>query len=124
MRKDEVVTDLCRKWQEILKLNDWRVVVELARESEFSVPDRAGEVFITLSKGEALIRLLDPFIPTEDCLFPYDMEQTLVHELLHLHFTTFEPKDDDLKYAFWELAIDRLATILVELHRQTQKIIV
>ena len=118
MRQDKDVDILCRKWQDILRLNDWNVAVELIRESEFSEPDRAGEVYITLSKGEALILLLDPLIPTQDCPFPYDMEQTLVHELLHLHFATFEPQDDDLKHDLWERAVESITKTLIALYRR------
>ena len=121
MTHDGCVDDLCRKWQEILKLNNWEVVVKLGRPDELSETDREGECFINLPKGEALIRLLDPKIPY-DFTFQYDVEKVLVHELLHLSFAPFEPEDDSLRHDLWEQTIERMAKTLVAFQRRVENL--
>ena len=119
MRNDSQIDELCKRWQEILKLNDWDVRVNLGRPDELSEPDREGEVFINIAKGEALIYLLDPDIQY-DFPFPYDMEKVLVHELLHLSCATFEPEDDPLRHDLWERMVEQTAKTLVELQRKVE----
>lgn len=119
MRQDEAVYSLCQKWQDILKLNDWDIVVEVGRPDELSEPDREGEAFINLAKGEALIRLLDPNA-MYDFPFPYDMEKVLVHELLHLSCASFEPEEDPLRHDLWERMIEQTAKTMVEFQRKVE----
>ncbi len=49
-----------------------------------------------------------------------DMEQSLVHELLHVMFKPFEGKvpDDSLERQFLEQSINKLAYALVKLKRR------
>lgn len=47
----------------------------------------------------------------------YDMEQTLVHELLHIRFEPFTPKSGTLQYDLWEQTVDVLASSLVAAYR-------
>ena len=121
MRNDSQINELCERWQEILKLNDWDVRVNLGRPDELSEPDREGECFAELAKGEALIRLLDPKIPY-DFTFQYDVEKVLVHELLHLSFSPFEPEDDPLRHDLWERLIERMAKTLVAFQRRVENL--
>lgn len=67
----------------------------------------------------AVIKLLDPEDYDEDFFDePQDHERSLVHELLHLHTTYFEPgQDDDLKDTMHEQAICLIADGLVRLKR-------
>lgn len=119
MRNDSQINELCKKWQEILKLHDWDVRVDLGRPDELSEPDREGECFVELAKSEALIRLLDPKI-SYDFTFQYDVEKVLVHELLHLSFAPFEPEDDSLRHDLWEQTIERMAKTLVAFQRRVE----
>lgn len=119
MRQDEAVYALCQKWQDILKLNNWDIVIKLGRPDELSEPDREGEVFVNLAKGEALIQLLDPN-GAYDFAFPYDVEKVLVHELLHLSCAAFEPEEDPLRHDLWERMIEQTAKTLVEFQRKVE----
>ena len=121
MRNDSQINELCKRWQEILKLNDWDVRVNLGRPDELSEPDREGECFVELAKGKALIRLLDPKVPY-DFTFQYDVEKVLVHELLHLSFSPFEPEDDPLRHDLWERLIERMAKTLVAFQRRVENL--
>lgn len=67
--------------------------------------------------NRAVIKILDPS-DYPQTPFEQDMEISLVHELLHLHFALFEPKtDDSLEFLIMESTIEQLANILVEMKR-------
>lgn len=118
MRTEKTVDDLCQKWQTLLRLRDWDIHVELFSAREFSEEDRQGEVFYDISTGQAIIHLLDVDAKL-DTPFPYDLEKVLVHELLHLHFAIFEPeKEDSLRHDLWERTVEKMAQIMLRLHRQ------
>ena len=116
----EELNEACEEWQNILRLNHWDIYAAITRSSDFSGNENEGEIDYFLEKGDAAIRILDPVDYPQDTPFKQDMEQTLVHELLHLYFAPFQPdKDaDELKYAYWERAIDDLAKVLVGIKRK------
>lgn len=118
MRTEKNVDELCRKWQKILRLEDWEIHTELFSAREFEECDRQGEVVYDISTGQAIIHLLDVDARL-DTPFPYDLEKVLVHELLHLHFAIFEPeKEDSLRHDLWERTVEKMAQIMLRLHRQ------
>jgi hypothetical protein len=84
--------ELCAQWQEILRLQDWQVAVSISRARDFEGENACGECRWVLSRKEALIRILDPLDYSPNNVFPQDMERTLVHELLHLHFAEISEK--------------------------------
>lgn len=88
--------ELCARWQEILRLQDWNIEIRISRGRDFEGEgESCGQVRWQLSRKEALIRILDPSDYSPDCIFPQDMERTLVHELLHLHFAAISNKAHD-----------------------------
>jgi hypothetical protein len=110
------VKQMTEYWQEQLGLMDWRLHVTLEHDADMN--DRAGEVDWTLTLKQATIRLIHPDTIRKSLVFPYDLEQTLVHELLHLHAAPFDTfKQGGLKNAALEVMIDKTATALVELKR-------
>lgn len=115
---EEELSALCREWQGILRLQDWDVKVRVVRQSSFMVPDAQGECRWVVTKKSALIQLLDPIDYPTDIEWPYDMERTLVHELMHLHsaaFDTFE--NGSMESAALEQMIECVADGLVRLSR-------
>lgn len=70
---------------------------------------------------KSVIHIIDPFDYPRNTMFAQDMEQTLVHELLHLHFAPFEPDGEGLASCMMEQTIELLAGILVGQQR-TNKI--
>lgn len=84
--------ELCAKWQEILRLQDWNIEIRISRARDFEVENACGECSWVLPRKEALIRILDPLDYSPNHVFPQDMERTLVHELLHLHFAEISEK--------------------------------
>ena len=83
---------LCKEWQDKLHLQNWDIIVKICRKTEFELSDVTGENCWDLRVCKSYIRILDPidYLKTS---WPYDMEVVLVHELLHLHFMSFEPKE-------------------------------
>ena len=122
--QEQLDADLA-KWQRILRLEDWHVWARLVYASEQTVEGSKGEVHIWEQKQEAAILILEkgalisqanPLLRNEPRIS--DQEKTLVHELIHIRFWPFEPKDpDSLEYALWEQAVETLAWSLVSLER-------
>ena len=113
----ETLDALCVEWQSLLHLQAWDIVVKICRSSEFEDKDCVGENLWDLRVCKSFIRILDP-IDYKSSSWGYDMEVCLVHELLHLHFMSFQPKDDGLEHDFMESVIERLASVLVDLKRK------
>lgn len=80
----EQLQDRLQYWQKVLRLENWDVKVKIDRVFNLH-PNTQGCCEWTLSRMEALIRILDPADWDPSCIYPQDMETTLVHELLHLH---------------------------------------
>ena len=113
----EKLDALCVEWQSILHLQAWDIVVKICRSGEFEDKYCVGENLWDLRVCKSFIRILDP-IDYKSSSWGYDMEVCLVHELLHLHFMSFQPKDDGLEHDFMESVIERLASVLVDLKRK------
>lgn len=118
--------DLCAKWQMILRLQDWDVEVKYSRDRDFNSPGCQAECRIADTLKKAYIRIQDPV--DYDSVGPQDIEQSLVHELVHLHTHGFtkelarhegEVRKDTAEYILFEQAVEVLATAFTSLHRFT-----
>jgi hypothetical protein len=119
---EEELIDLCRWWQEKLYLEFWEVALRISRDKDMKKSGQA-EVDCVLPKAMATIRILDP-IDYPHSPFKQDMEKSLVHELLHLHFTPFDDfADDSLEHFMLERAVDQIAKTLVNLKRKRGQVI-
>ena len=107
---------LCQEWQRRLRLRDWDVKIVVSRSDEMR-PNCSGTCSTILSNKTALVTLMHPIDHSERCLWPYDMEETLVHELLHMHFAPFQADEDTPADTAQEQAIDLIAHALVNLKR-------
>ena len=105
----------CREWQQILGLMDWDVLVKIVSYEE--IDEVSGRVDFAINNKTADISLIKPEGYPFDALRPYNMEETLVHELLHLHFALFNV-ESGLKAIAQEQAINAIAKALVSLKRQ------
>jgi len=103
------------KWTRILRLQDWNIDISVKRERDMFTAAVGGCVNFHFEKRHAIIQILDPidFDPDTPCKPDQDMEQTLVHELLHLHLTQWK---EDHK-PFEEQAIHAIAQALILLDR-------
>jgi hypothetical protein len=113
-------TACMKEWQEILRLQDWDIILRIARRDDMGLDEVNGTCTWTLPRNEAIIKILDPIDYPNDCIFPQDQEVTLVHELLHLHYAPFSDQftRDSLEYIGLERCIDVTAKTLVSLKRK------
>lgn len=114
---EDQLCKICREWQEILSLKDWRIAIAKAHEYQFKNPGNEGECEWQIKKKMAIIRILhendSPKGP-----FQQDMEETLVHELLHLHYAPFDyTKDGTPEEIALEQSIHFVSRALIELKR-------
>lgn len=106
------------RWQERLRLRDWRITTEVVRS--YRMPSavcggiEAGhlERFRNTKQAEITICHPDDIHPdTPD--MPASLEHTIVHELLHLHLDAWQPEPNTLEYWSMELAINTIADALL-----------
>ncbi|MEK4328922.1 hypothetical protein MKX70_24085 [Paenibacillus sp. FSL R7-0312] len=111
----------CAEWQKVLRLQDWIINVKLSRLRDMSDTDLNAEIRITLANRIALILILDPIDYDPDNVLPQDMEQYLVHELLHIHLYPITGKftDGPLQIAE-EQAIEAISKGLIALRRGSE----
>jgi hypothetical protein len=111
---EQELTTLCAEWQKTLRLQDWKILVRICRMRDMP-KDTQGCVDWTWAHKEAVIKIEAPIDYPPECAWEQDMEQTLVHELLHLHF----PEDDEEKcHLQIEQGIELTACALVDLKRK------
>lgn len=115
----------CAHWQRILRLQDWEIEVVIARRHAMLNSSNAAQVWASAFTRTATITILDPMDqPPEASARIRDMEDSLVHELLHLHLHDCHiPKAaPNAQIAAEEIAeercVDALASALLQLERQ------
>lgn len=71
-------------WQERLRLQDWDIEASIRRASEME-GEVVGSVSWSLSRKQASISILDQNDYPDDRMGYRDMENDLIHELIHIH---------------------------------------
>lgn len=108
----EWLDERLQHWQGLLRLGDWKATVQMVPQSDLD-DGVAGHCAFDEGQKVALIRLMRPEdLPNLRSLaFSYDVEHTLVHELLHLHLldAEFEQQKNE------EFAINAIADALLSL---------
>jgi hypothetical protein len=108
----------CEFWQEKLRLQDWEIKCFIKRAADMMLENSQGAIDWVLQSKQANIHILNPIdYPSET--WAQDMEKTLVHELIHLHYASFtnDIERGSIEHAFMEQSIDLLAVSLVNLKR-------
>ncbi|UAK17567.1 hypothetical protein [Sporolactobacillus terrae] len=112
--------DKLNYWQKKLRLQDWQIAISIVRARDFELEECQGECHWNIQSKLAWIHILDPVDYEPNKAFPQDMEKTLVHELLHLHFAPINADtENELIDVAQEQAIDLIARALVETERET-----
>ena len=115
----EQVDAMLPAWKEILLLQDWRIELQVCKKLGDSWANcRADHKY-----KEALIKFSQRPPKPQYRTIPYDQEETLVHELLHIHHTPIdllvpEGSPEDLAL---ETMINQLAKSLVKLKRESDQ---
>lgn len=117
MAKETAHEKLLREWQNRLGLQDWRIkLVDNCRPENMSLQDVSGDVDWTESTKTARIEILDEQF-YGDRIVPYDYEQILVHELMHLKLSLVASQVNDLQERYMHQVIDDMARALVDAKR-------
>jgi hypothetical protein len=121
----EELRERCLYWQKRLRLQDWKVKVEYVRDHQ--LPDCLGQVIRwNLDNRTAVIQLVEPgtFSMKDYPYGEFDLEDTLVHELLHLYTEGILGRGagasidrDSAQNHFAEQMTDAVAAALVALSR-------
>ena len=111
---------LLDEWTQRLGLKDWFITLETdVKEKDMPLKDSDGCISYTESIKAARIQIISP-LERGEALRPFDMELTLVHELLHIKFCLLERGDDwdnKLQLRLLHQMIDDIARALVEAKR-------
>lgn len=115
---DQDLNQLCEKWKEILRLQDWDTKIAFTRNYSMWTENSAGEVSFTTKKKVATIHILDPVDYSPNICVEQDIEKTVVHELLHLHLAEWSDMTEEGTPVSGEQAINALSGALVNLNRK------
>jgi len=111
--------DLCDEWKKILGLQNWDIIILLCNYEELD--QIKGSCSWQIKNRHAVIRILDPKFYISE-YYPFDMEQVLVHELLHCFWGILDDhKVDSIDDDIHEQNIDLLSIALVGLKREKYK---
>ena len=115
---------LLNEWQERLGLQDWYIVfLTNCKLEEMAVSEADGCISYTETTKAAEIQIVDPNSRNET-IRPFDFEETLVHELLHLKFCLLERGtdwDNKLQLRLLHQIIDDIAKALVNAKRKEKE---
>lgn len=84
MAKRPKLGPLVLKWQARLRLLDWEIDASYAGPDDAGFANHFGEIHPDLARKFAKMRILDPTKREHP-----EIENTIAHELLHLHFYPF-----------------------------------
>jgi hypothetical protein len=98
-----------RFWQKRLGMEEWNVELRIVRQQLLD-RDSWGTVEWDPDKRSALISVLDPRdYNLKGSELKLDMECTIVHELLHVHISPLEARDEEVR----EEIVNKLMTALL-----------
>ena len=111
---DDELIQACQYYSAILRIQDWNIKIKLVDRE--IIEDNDGSVKIDAYYKRATIML-----PTSESMpvcdhHPYNMLESLLHEMVHVVFFMANLKipKDTLDYCLWESSIDRMAGLIME----------
>ena len=114
---EQQMQEKIRYWKSILGLEHWEIKFQFKRQREMGQTEQAHVVWV-LPKASASITMVchDDY---DNTAWPQDMEQSLVHELLHVKCAAFDSfEDGTLQDVMHEQYIDSMAKIIVTMDRE------
>lgn len=114
----EELDSLLNLWMEKLELFDWEIHAVFAD----NLDSDCGRITYEQTNKKGILEILR-FDKFSSEFFGWDMEQTLVHELLHVKFSDFNcnnrrSKVENMEYIKMHQLIEDLARVLVRLKRE------
>ena len=111
-----VISDKLGIWQQRLKLENWKISVNLTRLTDLK-PKTLGNIHWDADKKTAVIRVLSPSDYQFSCSDALkDIEFTIVHELIHLELASLPHSEASRREE--EHAVNQLTQALLELDRR------
>lgn len=104
---------LTKLWQKRLKLQDWKIVARFT--SSIASENAAGMADWHPDNRTAQVDILPPHLITDD------IEETLVHELLHVLYEGHTWYTEDLRSVHQERAHNQTAAALVHAYSRKKK---
>ena len=105
---EEELEELCEEYQELLRVQDWEVILSVVPPEKMTRKDRAGEIEFFPEHMDVKIRILDPESENVKNNERFDMRSILLHELLRLAFYDYEMK----KSKSFDAGVNRVADAL------------
>lgn len=109
---------ICAKWQKRLRLQDWRIKIDVVRH--YRMPDPVCESGLEAAHmvkhrhdQSVEIWICHPDDLTPDNFSHVSLEQTIVHELLHIHLDLWGPDPETPEYWEMERAINIISDALI-----------
>ena len=100
-------------WRKKLKLLDWTIKFEFNVDpADMAIEGACGATSFVESCKSAIVQIVDP-TKIEDGIVPFNFEETLVHELLHLKLSLITSGMDDMTERVGHQIIDDLSKSLV-----------
>ena len=122
-KKEPKELALLKEWKDTLNLNDWYILLQTdCKRKDLTLDYADGEVEYEEVSKSAVIRILKK--SECDGFREFDLEEILVHELLHLKFSLLAEGDDwakDLQLRVLHQIIDETARALVKVKRKGEK---
>lgn len=89
------LVNLVDEWQDRLHLVDWAIAVNYCTPDEMPSVNAQGSCGVDQNHKQATVRILHPkhFAPLGNAYSLRDLEHTVVHELLHVHFDGLDVPD-------------------------------
>lgn len=107
---EPTLNKLCAEYQKLLGLEDWDVQVYLVEQEE--IPSLDGQLTYGVEMKRAIIRIPDNN-KWAGCklMGSQDMQNTLIHELIHLHFCIFDTflEKDSVHKQLFEIGINKMS---------------
>lgn len=109
------------EWQKRLRLQDWRLKIRMSRARDMSFQPAAAEIRWDKFMKTATISITDPLDWDENMHGPRDIEQDIIHELIHLLYLPFDDtKPNTPEWVALEQSINMLTDALIGLKRESE----
>ena len=116
MSEATLYNKMLKEWVKRLGLTDWRIKLKINCSPDDMPTEGVGCTQFTETTKCAYIYIIAPEF-YGDRIIPFDGQEVLVHELLHLKFALIQDVKDDLQERYVHQLLDDIARALVDAKR-------